>query len=109
VCLVSHTPRIIELRAEPAETTDIIIGYHFGSSVSKGGARGGANMIIPQTPNLAEKRKRVRFKVARRVYQALVAQDPDRLITLRDDDGRVVARHDPRPEEDDPEIASSRP
>jgi len=96
---------VSDRRAELAGTTDIIIGYQFATSVSKGGARGGANMIIPQTPNSAEKRKRVRFKVARRLYQALVAQDSNRLITLRDGDGRVVARHDPRPEQDDPEIA----
>jgi len=64
-------------------------------------------MTIPQTPNSAEERKRVtRFKVARRLYQALIAQDPGRLITLRDGGGRVVARHDPRPEQGDPEIAS---
>jgi hypothetical protein len=64
-------------------------------------------MIFPQTPNSDEDRKRAaRFKVARRLYQALVAQDIDRLITLRDGGGRVVARHDPRPEQDDPEIAS---
>jgi hypothetical protein len=47
-----------------------------------------------------------RLEVARRLYQALVAQDPDRLITLRDGGGGVVARHDPRPEQGDPEIAS---
>jgi glycosyltransferase involved in cell wall biosynthesis len=71
------------------------------------GAVGRANMIISQTPNSAEERKRVaRLEVARRLYQALVAQDPDRLITLRDGGGRVVARHDPRPEQGDPEIAS---
>jgi hypothetical protein len=76
-------------------------------SGSVSSAQWGANMIIPPTPNSAEKRKRVvRFKVARRLYQALVSQDPDRLITLRDSGGRVVARHDPRPEQDDPEIAS---
>jgi hypothetical protein len=44
--------------------------------------------------------------VARRLYQALIAQDRDRLITLRDGSGRVAARHDPRPEQGDPEIAS---
>ena len=71
------------------------------------GEVGRANMIISQTPNSAEERKRVaRLEVARRLYQALVAQDPDRLITLRDGGGRVVARHDPRPEQGDPEIAS---
>jgi hypothetical protein len=64
-------------------------------------------MLIPQTPNSAEERKRVaRLEVARRLYRALVVQDPDRLITLRDGGGRVVARHDPQSEQDEPEIAS---
>jgi hypothetical protein len=64
-------------------------------------------MIIPQTPNSAERGKRVaRLELARRLYQALVTQDPDRVITLCDSGGRMVARHDPRPEEGDPEIAS---
>ena len=63
-------------------------------------------MVISQTPNSAEERKRVgRLEVARRLYQALIVQDPDRFITLRDGGGRVVARHDPRPEEGDTEIA----
>jgi hypothetical protein len=39
-----------------------------------------------------------RLDIACRLYQALAAQDPDRVITLRDGSGRVVARHDPRPE-----------
>jgi hypothetical protein len=50
-------------------------------------------MIIPQTPNSAEERKRV-------------PRLENRLITLRDGGGRVVALHDPRPEQDDLEIAS---
>jgi hypothetical protein len=58
-------------------------------------------------PNSAKERKRVaQLHVARRLYRALVAQDLDRLITLRDGGGRVVARHDPRPEQGDPEAAS---
>jgi len=90
-----------------AGTTDIIISYDLGCFRLDDSEQRGANMIIPQTPNSAEERKRVaRFEVARRLYQALVAQDPDRLITLRDGSGRVVARHDPRPDQDDPEIAS---
>jgi hypothetical protein len=65
-------------------------------------------MIIPETPNSAEERKRVaRLKIARGLYRALVDQDPDRLITLRDGGGRVMARHDPRPEQDDPGAPAS--
>jgi hypothetical protein len=91
-----------------AGTTDIIISYHIDAPVSTIRSSGAhANMIISQTPNSGEERKRVpRLEVARRLYRALVAQDPDRLITQRDGGGRVVARHDPRPEEGDTEIAS---
>jgi hypothetical protein len=60
-------------------------------------------MTVSQTPSSAAER---RLAIARRLYQALVAEDPDRVITLCDGAGRVVARHDPRPEEDVPEIAS---
>ena len=49
-------------------------------------------MTVSETSN-AEERKRARLhKVARRLYEALVAQDPDRVITLRDGRGKVVAR-----------------
>ena len=59
-------------------------------------------MTISQTPiSVAERR----LTIARRLYQALVGQDPDRAITLCDSSGRVVTRHDPRPEQDAPEIA----
>jgi hypothetical protein len=64
-------------------------------------------MTVSHTPSSAAERKRAdRLEIARRLYQALVAQDPDRVITLCDGGGRVVARHDPRPEQDAPEIAS---
>jgi hypothetical protein len=101
VCRVSHTARIIELQGRNGRNRR----HHYQLSrcmlPSRGfGAVGRANMIIFQTPNSAAERKRVaRLEVARRLYQALVAQDPDRLITLRDGGGRVVARHDPRPEQ----------
>jgi hypothetical protein len=36
----------------------------------------------------------------------LAAQDADRVITLCDIRGRLIARHDLRPEQGDPEIAS---
>jgi hypothetical protein len=64
-------------------------------------------MTASDTPNSPADRKRARrHKVARRLYEQLVAQNPNRVITLRDGIGRVVARHDPRPEQDDPKIAS---
>ena len=61
------------------------------------------NMTVSQAPSSAAER---RLAIARRLYQALVAQDPARAITLCDGGGGVVARHDPLPEQRDPEIAS---
>jgi hypothetical protein len=40
-----------------------------------------------------------RLKIARTVYDALVAQDPDRQITLCDGSGRLLARNERRPNE----------
>jgi hypothetical protein len=49
--------------------------------------------------NDAERRRAERLDIAHRLYQALIAQDPDRAITLCDGEGRAVARHYPtRPE-----------
>jgi hypothetical protein len=53
----------------------------------------------------AEQRRARRHKVAHRLYEQLVAQDPNRLIILRDSAGKEVARHNPLPEHDAPEIA----
>ena len=65
-------------------------------------------MTVSQTPISAVERKRARrHKIARRLYEQLVAQKPDRVIILRDRAGKVVARHDMRPEQDDPEIVPS--
>ena len=70
------------------------------------GAPGG-NMTVSHTPSSAAERKRPeRLDIARGLYRALVAQDPERVITLCDGGGRVVARHDLRPEQDAPEIGS---
>jgi hypothetical protein len=60
-------------------------------------------MTISRTPSsLAERR----LAIARRLYKALATQDPNRAITLCDNGGEVVARHDPLSEqssgEDDP-------
>jgi hypothetical protein len=60
------------------------------------------NMTISQTPSSVAER---RLSIARRLYEALVTQDPNRAITLRDSGGGVVARHSPpRPEQGDPAI-----
>jgi hypothetical protein len=54
----------------------------------------------------AERQRAEGLGIARRLYQALIAQDPNRAITPSDGDAQVVARHYPRPEQSDPEIAS---
>jgi hypothetical protein len=64
------------------------------------------NMSASDRPDAEQGKRARRHKVARRLYEALVAQDPDRVIILRDGRGKVVAGHDPRPEEGAPEIAS---
>jgi len=67
----------------------------------------GRDMTTSDTSNSAAERKRARrHKVARRLYEQLVAQNPNRLITLRDGAGKVAAKHDPRPEQGDTEIVS---
>jgi hypothetical protein len=54
------------------------------------------------TNSIAERR----LAIARRLYSALLAQDPNRAITLCDAGGTVVARHDLLPGQDDPQIYS---
>lgn len=44
------------------------------------------------TPEIKADQKRL--VIARRLYEALIAQDPDRQITLCDGSGRVLARND---------------
>jgi hypothetical protein len=61
-----------------------------------------ADMTISQTPSSIAER---RLAIARRLYEALVTEDPNRAITLCDVCGGVVARHDPPPEQANPEIA----
>jgi hypothetical protein len=47
-----------------------------------------------------------RLKLARKIYRALAAQDPNRLIVLHDGRGKVLAKHDPEPERTDPDLTS---
>jgi hypothetical protein len=65
-------------------------------------------MNIPNAPNSARANRTGagRLEIARKLYRALAVQDPDRVIILHEGGGRVVARDDLRPEQDDPEIAS---
>jgi len=51
---------------------------------------------MTETPSSIAER---RLAIARRLYQALAGQDPERVITLCDGSGRMLARHDPRPEQ----------
>ena len=62
-------------------------------------------MTASDVSNAEEGKRARRRKVARRLYEALVAQSPNRAITLCDESGKVVARQDPVPEHDAPEIA----
>ena len=66
-------------------------------------------MTVSQTPSSvaatdpplsAADRKRRRHKVARRLYEALWPRTPTARITLCDEAGNVLARHDPLPERD---------
>jgi hypothetical protein len=59
-------------------------------------------MTISQTPISVSER---RLDIARRLYQALVGEDPGRAITLCDSSGRVVTHHDPRLEQSTSETA----
>jgi hypothetical protein len=42
-----------------------------------------------------------RLSIARRLYNALVAARPDRVLTLRDGQGRVIASSRPDPDAED--------
>jgi hypothetical protein len=67
----------------------------------------GRNMTASDTPNSAAEQKRAeRLDVARTVYHALAAQDADRVITLCDIHGRLIARHDLQPDEGTQQSAS---
>ena len=54
------------------------------------------NMTVSKTRSFVAERQ---LAIARRLFRAMVAKDPDRSITLCDSRGEVVARHDPRPEQ----------
>jgi hypothetical protein len=67
----------------------------------------GGKMTVSQTSNSAAEQKRMeRLDIARRLYQAMITHDPDRLIILRDSGGRVLACHDPRPEQPNERVPS---
>ena len=52
------------------------------------------------TPDADTEREHAeRPSIALRLFQALIAQDPDRVIILMGGGGRMVARHDPQPEQ----------
>jgi len=57
--------------------------------------------MTSQTPSFVAER---RLGIARRLFRALVAKDPDRSITLCDSRGEMVARHNPRPEQSAPDL-----
>ena len=90
---------------EDAGTNDILVGYVPRTAWPRRAQRRGPNMTASEISNAEERKRARRHKVARRLYEALVAQNPNRAITLCDEAGKVVARHDPVPEHDAPEIA----
>ena len=65
-------------------------------------------MNVFKTPSSAraERKRSERLDIARTLYQALVAQDPDRVIILCDGSGRVLARSERRRDEDADEKVS---
>jgi hypothetical protein len=54
--------------------------------------------MTSQTPSSVAER---RLAIARRLFNALVAQLPNRLFTLRDGQGRVIASSKPDPDAED--------
>ena len=94
----------ISYLAEDTGTNDILVGYVQGAWPRRAKQRG-SNMTTSEISNAEERKRARRHKVARRLYEALVAQNPHRGVTLCDESGKVVARHDPVPEHDAPEIA----
>jgi hypothetical protein len=62
--------------------------------------------MITKTPDSVrvDRERAKRLEIARRLFKALVAKDPDRVIILHDGSGRMVAHHDLQPEH--PEVAS---
>jgi hypothetical protein len=64
-------------------------------SPTPGGSSCGYRKMDIYAPGIEPEREREdRLKVARTLYNILVAKHLDRLITLCDDDGRVMARSD---------------
>jgi hypothetical protein len=54
-------------------------------------------MTVSQTPNsFSERKLTARLKLASKLYEASVAKNPDRVVTLRDGGDRVVARNEPQ-------------
>ena len=96
---------IISDLAEDAGTNDILVGYVLRTAWPLRAQQRGSNMTTSEISNAEERKRARRHKVARRLYEALMAQNPNRGITLCDESGKVVARHDPVPEHDAPEIA----
>ena len=69
-----------------------------------GPKRGGVSRMSTHTSGIDANHKRL--DVARTLYKALVAQDPDRQITLCDGSGRMLVRSERRRNEDTDEKAS---
>ena len=107
MCRRSHTARFFALRGgQRMEQTRPLVPNDWLLRVERRRSRG-RNMTASDPPNSAAEQKRAeRLDVARTVYHALTAQDADRVITLCDIRGRLIARHDLRPEEGTQQSAS---
>jgi hypothetical protein len=102
VCRRGHTARLFASRQQSMEQTTSLstngLVLRSRTLEQRGGDMTHAPSIDP------ERRHAERLEIARKLYQALVAQDPGRVITLCDGGGEVVAQHDRRPDQSDLEI-----
>jgi hypothetical protein len=101
VCHYSHTRSNIRVARPYGWNGRYYYRLTLGVPVSNVGAAW-RKMKVSYTPHFAyaERKRAERLEVARRLYKALVEQDPDRVIILYCG-GRVVARHDLRHEQSD--------
>jgi hypothetical protein len=97
---VSPRPHRLEIRL--GGTRGAVVDYYFLGTDSRTSGAAGRKMMHASKASASEER----LEIARKLYRALVAQDPNRVIILCDSTGKVLARHDLRVEQSDPEVAS---
>jgi hypothetical protein len=83
------------------------LSFKASAPKGRGPTIGAVGRMNTHTPGIDGDRKRAdRLDVARKLYKALVAEYPGRLITLCDGRGRALARSEQRPEQDAAENVS---